>query len=214
MTEVVITGAGPAGLASAACLARRGLRYTLLERGAAPAAGLRRVDPEMTLFSPARLSRLPGMHLDPGYPSVGQFVAALDCYRAEQKIELTTDAEVTAVEAHTGAFAVAYRDVRGQTRDLRASHVISATGIVSAPRLPADFDPAASSLRWLHSRDVRAEHVAASRRLLVVGLAGRRPPTCWPPGCGCAVPTTGPASPCARPCGPCHTGYWASTCTT
>jgi hypothetical protein len=39
------------------------------------------VDPDMRLFSPARLSRLPGMEtawLGARYPSFGQFVAALD----------------------------------------------------------------------------------------------------------------------------------------
>ena len=169
MTEVVIIGAGPAGLASAACLSRRGIPYTLLEQGPAAAAGLRRVDPQMTLFSPARLSRLPGMKLDAGYPTFLQFVAALDRYREEQKIELQTGAEVIGVERRSGEFVVSYRDGQGQRHERRGTHVISATGIVSAPRLPEDFDAAATSLRWLHSLDVRAEDVAGARRLLVVG---------------------------------------------
>jgi putative flavoprotein involved in K+ transport len=35
--------------------------------------------------------------------------------------------------------------------------------------LPDNFKPASSTLRWIHSIDARAEHLAAARKLLVVG---------------------------------------------
>ena len=135
MTHVVIIGAGPAGLASAACLARRGIAYTLLERGSAPAAGLRRVDPAMRLFSPARLSRLPGMEtawLGATYPSFGQFVAALDRYREALSLAVTTDTQVTAIERDGDGFAVRCT-TGGRASTVHGTHVINATGIVSAP---------------------------------------------------------------------------------
>ena len=172
MTHVVIIGAGPAGLASAACLARRGIAYTLLERGDAPAAGLRRVDPAMRLFSPARLSRLPGMDtawLGATYPTFGQFVAALDRYRETFALEVTTQTEVTSIEPEAGGFAVSCSTAGGQIV-VRGTHLINATGIVSAPRLPADLPPDTTGrMRVMHSLDVRASDVAAARRLLVVG---------------------------------------------
>ena len=172
MSHVVIIGAGPAGLASAACLARRGIAYTLLERGDAPAAGLRRVDPAMRLFSPARLSRLPGMDtawLGATYPTFGQFVAALDRYREVLSLVVTTDTQVTAIERDADGFAVRCT-TGGRANTVRGTHVINATGIVSAPRLPDDLPPDMNGpVRVMHSLDVRAEHVAAARRLLVVG---------------------------------------------
>jgi len=172
VSHVVIIGAGPAGLASAACLSRRGIAYTLLERGAAPAAGLRRVDPDMRLFSPARLSRLPGMEtawLGARYPSFGQFVAALDRYRDAFSLPVTTDTQVTSVEREGDGFAVRATS-GGRPTVFHGTHVINATGIVSAPRLPADLPPDRhGSMRVMHSLDVRARDVASARRLLVVG---------------------------------------------
>jgi putative flavoprotein involved in K+ transport len=172
VSHAVIIGAGPAGLATAACLTRRGIGYTLLERGTAPAAGLRRVDPAMRLFSPARLSRLPGMDiawLGATYPTFGQFVAAMDRYRETFSLTVTTDTEVTAIERDEGGFAVCCTS-GGRAHVVHGTHVVNATGIVSAPRLPDDLPRDLNGpMRVMHSLDVRAEHVAAARRLLVVG---------------------------------------------
>lgn len=166
MTRVVIIGAGPAGLAAAACLSRRGVAYTLLERGPVAAAALRKVDPDMALFSPARLSRLPGMELASAtrYPTFRELTAALDRYREKYALELVPGCEVIAVERTPRGFVV-----RGTSGEYEGSHVISATGLIAAPRLPAELDVATSKLRWMHSLDVRSEHVASSRRMLVVG---------------------------------------------
>lgn len=182
MKHAVIIGAGPAGLAAAAGLARRGVAYTLLERGAVPAAALRTIDPEMALFSPARLSRLRGMELEPAarYPTFRELVAALDRYRERHVIEVATGQAVTAVDRDGGGFVV--RTAGGA---FPASHVINATGIAGAPRLPAGGEVLRAP--WKHSVEVRRADIEAARRLLVVGagasaadvlaqwLAARRP---------------------------------------
>jgi putative flavoprotein involved in K+ transport len=184
--HAVIIGAGPAGLAAAAGLARRGIAYTLLERGPAPAAALRAVDPDMALFSPARLSRLRGMELPHAgrYPTFRELIAALDQFAERNAITVHTGRAVTAVERRGGGERGGFT-VRTDAGELRASHVINATGIVGAPRLPEDI--AALRLPWQHSLHVRKPDIAAARRLLVVGagasaadvleqwLAARRP---------------------------------------
>ncbi len=154
MTHVAIIGAGPAGLCAAACLAEYGVPYTLLDRGDALAA-LRTIDPEIRLLTPSAMSRLPGMELPGDYPTFGVLVAAIDAWRAARGI-VVTRGEVAAVER---GFTV-----RG-TRDLAATHVINATGIIGSPQLP---DPLPRG-RWMHSRDVRSADLAAARRLVVVG---------------------------------------------
>jgi putative flavoprotein involved in K+ transport len=168
--HVVIIGAGPGGLSAAACLGERDVAYTLVDRGGEVAAGLRKVDPAMSLFSPPSMSRLPGMQLDATgrYPKFGELVAAIDRYRVERAIGPVTRAHVTAIERTDGGFVVRGRGDAGDVA-LEGTHVISATGIIANPRLPEDFDSRATKLRWMHSLECRREHVEASRRLLVVG---------------------------------------------
>ena len=73
--RVVIIGAGPAGLAAAVCLQHHGISYAVLERGAGPAEALRKIDPEMEILSPTRLSLLPGMRRQPEDPPYLTFPA-------------------------------------------------------------------------------------------------------------------------------------------
>jgi putative flavoprotein involved in K+ transport len=170
--HVVIIGAGPAGLATAFCLSRRKIGYTLLERGTNVVAALRKVDPDMTLLSPSRLSRLPYMAHDakePAYMTFREMVEALERYQEQHDIEVVTDARVTSVERNGSGFVVAFRDAKGESHTVKGSHVVNATGIISAPRLPDNFDPDRCSFQWLHSLDTRASDLAAARRLLVVG---------------------------------------------
>ena len=166
--HVAILGGGPAGLAAAVCLQRHGISYTVLERGTALAAGLRRIDPEMDLLSPTRISLLPGMHrqaADPLYLTFPAYVKKLELLSAEFRIAIRTGAEVTRVTRSGHGFSVLLRD----STALDCTHVVSAMGMVSFPRLPPRFDAAAARYRWLHSIDVRTSHLAGARRLLVVG---------------------------------------------
>ncbi|HEX2078747.1 MAG TPA: NAD(P)-binding domain-containing protein [Longimicrobium sp.] len=170
--HVAILGAGPAGLAAAACLRALGVGHTLVERGPEVAAALRLVDPEMALLSPTALSRLPGMRAaagEPAYLTFRELVARLERYREEQGIEVQTGTEAVRVRREGAGFVVELRDAGGAARELRASHVVNATGIIGAPALPADFAPAAAELAWKHSLHVRDADLRTAHRLLLVG---------------------------------------------
>ena len=170
---VIIIGAGPAGLAAAERLAKRRIDYVVLEKGPAVAAALRRVDPEMRLLSPKDLSLMPDMRVAAGAPVYLPFatlVHELERYQVQQRLKVTLNCTVVSVRRDQGGgFVVRYRTGEKEEVAIRGSHVINATGIISHPRLPDNFDPHASTVRWLHSLDVRAEHLANKPRLLVVG---------------------------------------------
>lgn len=169
---VIIIGAGPAGLAAARSLSKRKIDYLVLESGAAVAAALRLVDPEMRLLSPTRLSRLPDMEIETGAPTYlpfEQLVRELEQYRVKHAIKITSDANVISIERNSEGFNVCYRTSDGTQHFIQGRQVINATGIISHPQLPEDFTAASCSIRALHSIDARARHLADARRLLVVG---------------------------------------------
>ena len=169
---VIIIGAGPAGLAAAETLSKRNLDYVLLEKGPSVASALRRVDPEMRLLSPTALSLMPDMKVEstaPSYLPFGQLVQELERYEEQHGLKAIFDSTVRSVQRWTNGFTVRYVTKAGREYSIRGSHVINATGIISKPRLPENFAPTSTTIRWMHSIDARAEHLAGARRLLVVG---------------------------------------------
>ena len=169
---VIIIGAGPAGLAAAHALAKRKIGYLLLEKGSSVANALRSVDPEMRLLSPTSLSLMPDMKVEPGAPDYLPFktlVRELERYQQQHRLNVTLSSTVTSVRRERVGFSVRYRTSDGAEHTIRGSNVINATGIISKPKLPENFKPNATTIRWMHSIDARTEHLANSRRLLVVG---------------------------------------------
>lgn len=169
---VIIIGAGPAGLAAGESLSKRQIDYVVLESGASVAAALRLVDPEMRLLSPVGFSRLPDMETEPGTPQYlpfEQLVTELERYQKKHGIRVTTDAKVISVKRNSKGFNVCYQTPDGTQHFIQGSNVINATGIISHPQLPKNFTDVSCSIRWLHSINSRAQHLADARRLLVVG---------------------------------------------
>jgi cation diffusion facilitator CzcD-associated flavoprotein CzcO len=169
---VIIIGSGPAGLAAAETLAKRKIDYLVLEKGPSVASALRRVDPEMRLLSPKWLSLMPDMRIASSAPIYLPFetlVNELERYQQQHGLKVSFNCTVSSVRKDRGGFLVRYRTGENEEVAIRGSHVINATGIISQQRLPENFDPRSSTIRWLHSLDARAEHLANTRRLLVIG---------------------------------------------
>jgi len=170
--RVIILGAGPAGLAAAYCLKQRGVSATVLERGNTVAAALRRADPETRLLSPARHSLLPGMVRDwyaDEYPTFAELIRILERYRTQFAIDITTGVDIGQITHEGSEFHVQGCVAEEAPFTIAASHLILATGVISSPVLPDDFDPTHCTIPWKHSLDVRADDLRTARRLLVVG---------------------------------------------
>lgn len=156
---IAILGAGPAGLAVAHALRRRGVPARIYEAGSQVAAGLRTLDPDLPLVSPPGLS-WPHLPWPPGRRTFGGLVQALEAWSSE--LDIVFDFKVLDVEQVEAGYRL-----RGPSGVVEAAAVVGCTGIVSQPRLPPGLGPTA--IPWWHTRDVRPHHVQGRRDLLVVG---------------------------------------------
>ena len=98
--DVVVVGAGQAGLAIGYYLAEQGRRFTILEAADAPAAAWRTRWDSLELFTPARYDGLPGRPFpgDPDhYPGRDEVVAYLTDYARDFELPVELDSAVRAL---------------------------------------------------------------------------------------------------------------------
>jgi len=108
-SPAVVVGAGPAGLATAVCLRRRGIEPTVLEAGPDVGASWRHHYRRLHLHTVKEHSALPGLPFPadaPRYPSRDDVVAYLDAYARCFGIQPRTNEPVRRVSAVDGGFSV------------------------------------------------------------------------------------------------------------
>lgn len=167
--RAVIVGGGPAGIATAACLRRRGLDPLVLEKGDTVAPAWRRHYERLHLHTTRGASGLPGRPMPadyPKYPSRDQVFDYLRRYALEEGVEIRFGVEVTRVRRRDGVWEI---ESAGGTR-LTAPDVVIATGLSHVPRIPEIPNQEAFSGEILHSADYRNGRPYAGRSVLVIGF--------------------------------------------
>ncbi|MEN9417764.1 MAG: hypothetical protein RI988_1384 [Pseudomonadota bacterium] len=168
---VVVIGAGPAGLATAACLARLGVHACVLERAANVGASWRAHYRRLHLHTVKELSALPGLAFPaqaPRYVPRAQVVEYLETYAAHFGLQPRFGIEVQRVDRlpEGGVWAVTCAD----GSRIRTPHVVVATGANRHPRRPALPGEDTFTGRVLHSHAYRDAAPFAGERVLVVGM--------------------------------------------
>jgi cation diffusion facilitator CzcD-associated flavoprotein CzcO len=163
--DVVIVGAGPAGLATGELLRCAGVRALLLERGAEPGAAWRGRYDRLRLHTPRLLSALPGARIPRRY---GRWVARDDLLRYfndyARNLDVRVHTTVERLERDGDAWLVETTD-----GPIRAQDVIVATGYSGTPHIPdwPGRDSFAGEL--IHSSEYRNPEPFRGRDVLVVG---------------------------------------------
>jgi cation diffusion facilitator CzcD-associated flavoprotein CzcO len=167
-TETLIIGAGPGGLASAACLRALGLPFALVEQADVIGSSWRRHYDRLHLHTARRHSALPFLPFPRGtsrYPSREQMIQYLDRYARHFRIAPLFGCRVSALKRGTDAWVA-----DAGPRQFRASRVIVATGTNAVPYVPSW--PGREGFRGgiIHSSDYRNGEPFRHRRVLVVGF--------------------------------------------
>ena len=165
--KTVVIGAGPAGLATAAQLRRRGVPVLVIERAGAVGASWRGRYDRLRLNSSRPFSKLPGARYPSGtpmFPSRDQVVAYLEDYARDNKLEIRFRTHVERLEPHGGGWCI-----QTSTGDLTADHVVVAAGYEHTfwvPRWPGRdrFEG-----RLIHSAEYRNADDFRGADVLVVG---------------------------------------------
>ncbi|MFN4278010.1 MAG: ArsO family NAD(P)H-dependent flavin-containing monooxygenase [Ferrovibrio sp.] len=167
--DVIVIGAGQAGLAVAYYLRRTALNYLLLDAGEAAGGAWAHTWDSLRLFSPAAYSSLPGWQMPPsqfeGYPSRKEVIDYLARYEQRYDVPISRNWKVKSVTREGDYLRVG----RADGTSLNARAVVSATGTWSAPFTPDYSGRNIFKGVQLHSAHYRNPQPFVDKRVLVVG---------------------------------------------
>ena len=165
--DVVVVGAGQAGLAIGYFLAEQGVDFTILEAAAQPAAAWRERWDSLRLFTSARYDALPGMGF-PGdedrYPSRDEVAAYLTDYARRFELPVQLNSRVEWIRQIEGSYVVGLDD-----RTYEADQIVVATGPFQVPFVPPIAEGLGPEVEQLHSTSYSSPPALPEGRVLVVG---------------------------------------------
>jgi putative flavoprotein involved in K+ transport len=164
MDDVVIVGAGPAGLAAAATLGMRGIDATILERGRVGEPWRGRYD-RLHLHTIRSLSHLPGYRIPRDFGrwvARDHFVQYLEQFVAHHRLNPRFGVEATRIDRDNGNWSV-----RTTAGTIPARVVVMATGYTRLPHVP--HWPGTFDGPLVHSVDYRNPQPYRDQDVLIVG---------------------------------------------
>lgn len=167
--DAVVVGGGPAGLAVAYHLSRRGLRFAVLDERARVGDSWRARWDSLRLFTPGAMNSLPGLPFprrrDP-FPIRDEIADYLERYADTWRLPVRLGVRARAARRVDGGY-----DVTGDGDRWRARHLVLATGAHHTPRVPAFASRLDAHVVQLHSSEYRNPRQVRAETVLVVGAA-------------------------------------------
>jgi putative flavoprotein involved in K+ transport len=168
-TDVLVVGAGQAGLAAGYYLARAGIPFLIIDGVARIGDSWRSRWDSLALFTVARYSGLPGLPFPgdpehfPGKDEVGDY---LEEYARGFDMPIRLNARATMLERRDGGY-------RAETEDCtyEARQVIVATGAYQRPHVPEIAQKLSDSVAQVHSAEYTNPEQVGRGEVLVVGAA-------------------------------------------
>jgi putative flavoprotein involved in K+ transport len=165
--ETVIIGGGQAGLTAGYYLTKHDRPFVILDANERVGDAWRKRWDSLRLFTPARLSGLPGFPLAApawSFPTKDELADYLEAYAARFELPVRTGIHVDGLAKANGRFVVSAGE-----HQFEAHNVVVATGAHQIPKIP-DFAPELDpAIVQLHSSDYRNPSQLQDGNVLLVG---------------------------------------------
>jgi putative flavoprotein involved in K+ transport len=165
--DVIIIGAGQAGLSMGYCLKRSNLSFIILDKSAAPGEIWRNRYDSLTLFTPRSYSSLPGLVLSGSeniYPTKDEIADYLGVYAQTFSLPIQYHTNVQQLTQTQGRFQL----ITDQG-DYYSQNVVVATGPFQHPFVPAFTKSISETVYQLHSSEYKNPSQLKKGSVLVVG---------------------------------------------
>ncbi len=169
-TDVVVVGAGHAGLAVSYCLSERSIEHVVLERGEVANSWRKERWDSLTLLTPNWLSRLPGFSYsgdDPhGFMTMPEVIGFIEDYADFTSAPVTTNAAVTSVRKDGDEYSVI-----SNAGEWRCRVLMVASGACNVPVIPAVAEGLPAGINTLTPHQYRGPDQLEHGGVLIVGAS-------------------------------------------
>jgi putative flavoprotein involved in K+ transport len=167
-TDVLVIGAGQAGLAFGHHLKKTPIRFELVDRHARVGDSWRKRYDSLVLFTPRAYSALPGLAVagDPaGYPTKDEMADYLETYANHFDLPVVSGTGIRRLERADGGF----RAVTEAEEPIDSQAVVLATGAFQRPAIPSISGGLSAEVTQLSPEDYKSPSQLPPGRVLVVG---------------------------------------------
>jgi len=165
--EVVVIGAGQAGLSLGYHLARRGLRFVILDASARVGDSWRSRWDSLRLFTPARYDGLDGMPFPApphSFPTKDEMADYLESYAERFALPIRNGARVDRLRKEGGRYVVTVGD-----QEIETDQVVVAMANYQRPKVPDFAGELRPDIVQLHSKEYGGPAQLREGSVLVVG---------------------------------------------
>jgi putative flavoprotein involved in K+ transport len=165
--DVIVIGGGQAGLSVGYYLARRGLRFVILDAHERVGDSWRKRWDSLRLFTPARFDALVGMPFPApadSFPTLRQMADYLEAYAKRFQLPVRNNMRVESLELRNGRYFVG-----AGGSEFEADQIVVAMANYQQPRTPALASALQADVVQLHSSAYRNPEQLRDGPVLIVG---------------------------------------------